>query len=390
MNKAKKTVHPKSQAHINKVGRASLQKINKTGKKAPPQKWWQRCLNWWRVRKIWQKIVLISLAIVMLFTAQAYALAYWYQKKHASEPLHIGVTFVANYARYFDSDPKEVFLALRDDLGFKRFRLVSYWSDIEKTNGQYDFSDLDWQFDRVDEVGGTVTLAIGLRQPRWPECHLPDWAHDMQYDQFYKELSDYMTAVINRYKDRPSLVSYQLENEYYLKVFADCPYSTQERLVDEFNLVKSLDKKTPVIVSLSNNYLGIPVNKPHADQYGVSVYKRVWDKTITKRYFEYPFPSWYYSWRAALTEIWNGKSSMLHELQAEPWPPTGIKEATLQEQDKSMDANRLAERIDYGVDTGFRDIDLWGGEWWYWRKAKFNDDSLWNTVKAKMAEYDQN
>lgn len=390
MNKAKKTIHPKSQAHINKVGRASLQKINKNGKKAPPQKWWQRCLSWWRVRKIWQKIVLISLAVVMLFTAQAYALAYWYQKKHASEPLNIGVTFVANYARYFDSDPKEVFLALRDDLGFKRFRLVSYWSDIEKTKGQYDFSDLDWQFDRVDEVGGTVTLAIGLRQPRWPECHLPDWAHNMEYDQWYKELSDYMTAVINRYKDRPSLVSYQLENEYYLKVFADCPYSTQERLVNEFNLVKSLDSKTPVIVSLSNNYLGIPVNKPHADQYGVSVYKRVWDKTITKRYFEYPFPSWYYSWRAALTELWNGKSSMLHELQAEPWPPTGIKEATLQEQDKSMDANRLAERIDYGVDTGFRDIDLWGGEWWYWRKTKFNDDSLWNTVKAKMAEYNQN
>lgn len=390
MNKAKKTIHPKSQAHINKVGRASLQKINKNGKKARPQKWWQRCLSWWRVRKIWQKIVLISLAVVMLFTAQAYALAYWYQKKHASEPLNIGVTFVANYARYFDSDPKEVFLALRDDLGFQRFRLVSYWSDIEKTKGQYDFSDLDWQFDRVDEVGGTVTLAIGLRQPRWPECHLPDWAHNMEYDQWYKELSDYMTAVINRYKDRPSLVSYQLENEYYLKVFADCPYSTQERLVNEFNLVKSLDSKTPVIVSLSNNYLGIPVNKPHADQYGVSVYKRVWDKTITKRYFEYPFPSWYYSWRAALTELWNGKSSMLHELQAEPWPPTGIKEATLQEQDKSMDANRLAERIDYGVDTGFRDIDLWGGEWWYWRKTKFNDDSLWNTVKAKMAEYDQN
>ena len=376
----------KKQQAANKKGRAALRGLQPKGSKTS---WWQRFLAWWKPRRIWQKIVLITTAFVILFTAQAYAIAYWYQQKHKNEPLNIGVTFVANYARYFDSDPKEVFLALRDDLGFKRFRLVSYWSDIEKTNGQYDFSELDWQFDKVEEVGGTVTLAIGLRQPRWPECHLPSWAHNMQYEQFYGELSDYMTAVINRYKDRPSLVSYQLENEYYLAVFADCPYTTKERLVSEFNLVKSLDQNTPVIVSLSNNYLGIPVNKPHADQYGVSVYKRVWDKTITKRYFEYPFTSWYYAWRAGLTEIWNRKSSMLHELQAEPWPPTGVKEATIEEQNKSMDAARLAERIDYGVDTGFRDIDLWGGEWWYWRKVKFNDDSLWNTAKEKMVEYGQ-
>lgn len=170
-----------------------------------------------------------------------------------------------------------------------------------------------------------------------------------------------------------------------MSVFAQCPDSTKERLQDEFNLVKSLDAKTPVIISLSNNYLGIPIGQPRPDQFGVSVYKRVWDKTITKRYFEYPFPSWYYSWRAALTEIWTGKSSMLHELQAEPWPPTGIKEASIAEQDKSMNAERLAERIQYGKDTGFRDIDLWGGEWWYYRKAQFNDNSLWNVVKAELA-----
>lgn len=386
---AKADKHRKNQTRANRTGRASLQKINRTTKKSQPQKWWQRCFSWWRARKMWQKIVLITLAFLMLFTAQAYALGYWYQQKHKNEPLTFGVTFVPGYAKYYDLDPHETFLALRDDLGFKRFRLVSYWDNIEPTKGQYDFSELDWEFNKVEEVGGEVTLAIGLRQPRWPECHQPSWAADMQKDEWYKQLTDYMTAVVNRYKDRPALVSYQLENEYYLKVFADCPYTTKERLVDEFNLVKSLDNKTPIIISLSNNYLGIPINKPHADQYGVSVYKRVWDKTITKRYFEYPFPSWYYSWRAALTEIWNGKSSMLHELQAEPWPPTDIKSASIAEQDKSMNADRLAERIDYGVDTGFRDIDLWGGEWWYWRKTKFNDDSLWNTVKAKMAEYNQ-
>lgn len=372
---------------------ASKKASPKKPQKAPvniPKKWWHRAASWWRDRKIWQRVSLIGIAAVLLLVGQAYAFAYWYQQKHKNEPLNIGVTFVANYARYYDLDAQETFLALRDDLGFRRFRLVSYWSDIEKVNGQYDFRELDWQFDRVDEVNGKVTLAIGLRQPRWPECHLPEWAHtNMSYEAWYKELSDYMTAVVNRYKDRPSLVSYQLENEYFLSVFAECPYPTRERLVSEFNLVKSLDNNTPVIISLSNNYLGIPIGEPRPDQFGVSVYKRVWDKTITKRYFEYPFTSWYYTWRAALTELWTDKTSMLHELQGEPWPPTDVKSASIEEQDKSMNAWRLAERIDYGVDTGFRDIDLWGGEWWYWRKEKFGDNSLWETARTKMIEYNQ-
>jgi hypothetical protein len=334
--------------------------------------------------KLWQKIIILFALGLIIFVGQAYATALWYQRKHSSEPLVYGVSYIADYARYLNVDPKETLLALRDDLNFKRFRLVSYWDNIEKVPGKYDFSELDWQFEKINEVGGEVSLSIGLRQPRWPECHQPSWMDKQPRSVWYPELKKFMTAVVQRYKDNPALVSYQLENEYYLRVFADCGDPDRQRLIEEFELVKKIDPNTPIIISLSNNYLGIPVGKPRADQIGVSVYKRVWDKTITKRYFEYPFPSWYYSWRAGMTEIVTGKSSMLHELQAEPWPPMPVPEASIEEQNKSMDAKRLAERIRYGKDTGFRDIDLWGGEWWYWRKIKFNDPSLWNTVKREI------
>ncbi|HUD03843.1 MAG TPA: hypothetical protein VMR51_03590 [Patescibacteria group bacterium] len=344
----------------------------------------KRFKNWWQVRRWWQKIGLVLAVFVLLFTAQAYGVALWYQHKHRGEPLVWGVTFVADYARYLDLNAKDTFLALRDDLGFRRFRLVSFWDDSEKVKGTYDFSELDWQFSKVNEVNGQVTLAIGLRQPRWPECHEPDWAKGQPKSVWYPALKKYMTAVVNRYKNNPALKSYQLENEYFLSVFANCGDSSRDRLIEEFNLVKQLDPNHPIIISLSNNYLGVPVGKPRADEFGVSVYKRVWDRTITHRYFEYPFPSWYYSWRAGWTEILTGKESMLHELQAEPWPPNGLKGASIAEQSKSMDAKRLTERIKYGEDTGFRDIDLWGGEWWYWRKVKFNDPSLWNTIKQDI------
>lgn len=354
----------------------AIKKINKVKK-------------WYKKLFIVNKILIILGIILVLLVSQAYAIAYWYQKSHAKEPLTFGVTYIDNYAEYFGLDPKKTFYALRDDLGFKRFRLVSYWKDIEKEPGVYDFSELDWQFDAVNEVGGEVTLAIGLRQPRWPECHAPEWVNPKDQNAWYPQLQNYMRAVINHYKDNPALVSYQLENEYYLGVFGECKEfgAPRERLIEEFNLVKSIDSKTPIILSYANNYFGVSTNQPLADQVGVSVYKRVFDYTVTKRYIEYPFPSWYYSYRAGLQQMLTGRDSMLHELQTEPWTEFDVKSSSIAEQNKSMDVNRLRERINYGVATGFRDIDLWGGEWWYWRKVAYQDDSLWEAVREEINKY---
>lgn len=324
------------------------------------------------------------LAALALFLLVIYLFFIFYNTKHKNESRTYGVTFISSYARYFDLDPKETMLALRDDLGFKRFRLVSYWKEIESQEGSYDFSDLDWQLENVRAVDGEVTLSIGLRQPRWPECHMPSWLEGQPKDVWYPKLQKYMTAVIERYKDDPVIVSYQLENEHLLEAFGECKDFIRQRLQEEFDLVKSIDPDTPIILSLANNYFGVPTGKPRADEFGVSVYKRVFDSTVTKRYFEYPFPAWYYGGRAGMTEALTGRSSMLHELQAEPWTPTQMKTSSIEEQSKSMDATRLRERIKYARGTGFNTIDLWGGEWWYWRKVKFNDPSLWNVVQQDI------
>lgn len=334
-----------------------------------------------KTKRFWARVGLLIIGSFVVWLGTLYGLAQWYVHKHQNEPLQYGVTFIDSYARYLDLDPHETLLALRDDLGFRRFRLVSYWDEIEKSPGVYDFSELDWQMDAVAKVGGSVSLAIGLRQPRWPECHMPKWADSSNRESWYPPLQKFMITTIQRYQNRPELESYQLENEFFLNVFGECPDFDRSRLEEEFALVKSLDTNHPVILSMANNYFGVPTGKPRADQVGVSVYKRVFDYTVTKRYFEYPFPAWYYGGRAGLTELLTGRDSMLHELQAEPWPPVPIKEASIEEQNKSMDAKRLAERLTYAKNTGLRDIDLWGGEWWYWRKVHFNDPSLWNVIK---------
>jgi len=364
-------------------------KLTKT-KNSPPRRLWR--VFWrklWQQRNWFSRIAIITVAVVIAFTAGMYGIAQWYINKHQNEPVKFGVTFIPDYARLLGVDPKETMQAMIDDLGIRHFRLVSYWKIHERYPDSYDFSELDWQFEMASKAGAKVSLAIGLRQPRWPECHEPDWVKGRPIEAWYPQLKEYMGEVIERYGDNPALESYQLENEFFMTVFGICPDHSRWRLEDEFDYVKEIDANTPVIISRSNNWLGLPLGGPRPDEFAISVYKRVWDKTFTKRYFEYPMPAWFYGALAGATELLTGKDMQIHELQAEAWLPEGylMYNAPLSELYKSMNPERLKDRIKYGVDTGMRDIDLWGVEWWYQMKTKRGAPELWDTAKTELAKY---
>lgn len=352
----------------------------------------ERKLSWAKIKhylwpaSVWKKFLVIFLAIVFLFVSTSYGVAQWYISKHENEPLSLGTTFISDYAQSFGLDPKETLNAILSDLKIKQIRLVSYWDQIEATPGSYDFSNLDWQFALVNQYGAKVSLAVGLRQPRWPECHEPTWALSEPKTQWQPQLYKFMEAVVDRYKNNLALNDYELENEFFMTVFGTCTDFDRSRFVAEFKMVKAWDQTHPIMISRSNNWVGIPIGQPKPDQFGISIYKRVWDKAITHRYFEYPLPAWFYSALAGWGQIISGRDMIIHELQAEPWPPNDIHEASLQEQYKSMNAKRLKDRISYGEATGMRTIDLWGAEWWYWVKTKQNDPSVWNVVKDAVAD----
>lgn len=366
-------------------------KSQKLKKKAPTKK-----INGWasvkaRLKRtnIWQRIGIGLAVILLLSTSVMYGVGQWYIQRHKDEPLQVGATFIPDYARHFGLNPMETMQAMIDELGIKRLRLVSYWDKGEPVEGVYDFDELDWQFLLAEASGVKVSLAIGLRQPRWPECHMPKWAEPMQMTEWEPKLMRYTKAVMERYKNSPSLVSYQLENEFFLDVFGICPDHSRDRLIREYEFVKRVDPNHKVIVSRSNNALGLPVGDPRPDEFAVSVYKRVWDKTLTKRYVEYPFPAWFYASLAGGGELLTGKNLFIHELQTEAWmPDTGEFHMndinSIPEQNKSLNDVRLKNRIRYGEATGMRTMDLWGVEWWYWQKVKADKPQLWDTAKAEI------
>lgn len=344
--------------------------------------------SYWR-KGWWQKLVSIVVVIVVITVGSMYGIAQWYIQSEKSQPLNMGVSFIPDYAQSLGIDPQQTMDALLG-IGVKQFRLVSYWSDTEPSPGQYDFSQLDWQFKKAEAAHAKIILTVGLRQPRWPECHPPSWINLNQPDsQWQPQLEAFMTKVVQRYQRSPSLESYQVENEYFLQGFGTCTDTTRSRsrLVSEYNLVKRLDPNHPVVVSRSDNAVGIPIGQPQPDLFGISVYKRVWEAAYTHRYIEYPYPAWYYGFLAGLQKIVTHKDMMIDELQAEAWPPRGqtIPQTSLAEQNKSLDATRLKARFQYGRATGMRTIDLWGAEYWYYRAQVLHDPSLWKVAQQEFS-----
>jgi hypothetical protein len=333
------------------------------------------------------KVFTVLAALLMLCTGSMYGIAQWYIHSERSKPLVLGASFIPAYAESLGLNAKDTMDALIGQAAVRNFRLVSYWDQLEPVAGQYDFSLLDWQFQKVEAAHGTITLSLGLRQPRWPECHAPSWIGSMPQSQWQPQLEKFMAAVVNRYKDSPSLRSYQVENEFFLQGFGLCTNFDRSRLVSEYNLVKKTDPHHTAIIARSNNAIGFPLGQPRPDEFGISIYKRVWSPPIG-RYYEYPFPAWYYAFLAGTQKILTGRDMIVHELQAEAWPPNyqSITETSLAEQKKSLDAQRFENRIKYGEGTGMREIYLWGVEYWYYRLIILHDPTLWNVAAKNFNE----
>jgi len=329
----------------------------------------------------WVKKVFIIIGLVLLGLVLVVFCYFFVGKAKPVEKIDFGITFSKIYVEELNLDWKEAYLAILDDLNVKKLRLIAYWPEIEPTQGNLDWDDLDWQIDEARKRGIEIILAVGQRLPRWPECHIPEWAQDLPKEEKQEKLLVAIFEVINRYKDREAIKFWQVENEPFLGTFGKCPKLDKKFLDSEISLVRELDPSRKIILTESGEFSTWIGAARRADILGTTLYRTIWAKHL-RIYICYPIPAIFYQRKTALIKkFFDIEKIIVIELQAEPWGPKPTAELSLKEQFKSMNIEKFRKIIDYTERAGFSEAYLWGAEWWYWLKEVYKDDSMWNEVK---------
>jgi len=274
-----------------------------------------------------------------------------------------GATFSTKYAESLGLDWKEVYGQSLDDLGIREYRIPAYWDRTEPRNGEYDFSDVDYQLDEASKRGAKVLLAVGRKLPRWPECHEPMWVRELPSPQDREtELLAYIRAVVERYRANPVVYAWQVENEPFFP-FGDCPaIFPWNVLKTEVDLVNELDPSRPLIVTESGEWSPWVHIGYFSDIIGVSMYREAWNDTFG--YVPFPIgPGWY-----QLRDEWVrllGKQVVVTELQVEPWGPIGVAEMSAEQIRHYMPLVKMRDNIAFAKDVGINTVYVWGVETWY-------------------------
>lgn len=309
--------------------------------------------------------------LVALFT-------WWLLQKPVPERIIYGMSFNTLYAHELGLDWREVYDAILDDLKVRHLRLAAHWPMVEPEKDVFNFSELDYQMARAEEVGADVIFAIGRRLPRWPECHVPEWGTSMPWEEQKNEIREYLTEVVNRYKDSPAVIYWQVENEPYLEVFAKeyCNELDEEFLIEEIEIVRRLDPTRPILVTDSGN-LGVWAGAyKHGDAFGTSVYVYFWNPELGQ--FRTVLPPWFYRIKENLIALFYGdKPTYLIELSAEPWLVEPVTNVDIETQYSRMDLDKVKEIVAYARETRYDKQYLWGAEWWYWLKLQGHNE-IWN------------
>ncbi|MFH1395745.1 MAG: beta-galactosidase [Candidatus Omnitrophota bacterium] len=325
-----------------------------------------------------------------------------------AEALKLGTTYSPLQCQYLGLDWKKTYLNILD-AGYDVVRIGAYWSEIEKKENFYDFSELEWQIQEAKAKGIPIVLTVGMKAPRWPEFFIPEWilkkanlgiGADVSKNVLVRNQTlAFIKKVVEKYKHRDIIQYWQVENEALNHIGCKYWYIGMDFLKEEVALVRKIDERNrPIILTSAtypNKFLRFiatlfdyhnPIKEyiKMADIVGINVYPIVGCKILFKNFSfettlnerEKYFSPLIKSIHAHNREVW------VTELQAEPWEP-GHLVYTKEQQPKtaSTDITRelFKEMDELGVDT----ILLWGAEYWQFRAEEY-DETQWVEMNSEL------
>lgn len=321
-----------------------------------------------------RKVLLVVLVIVLIFWVLSLDLS-------GSKNFKYGVSFSKFHTDELGLDWKETYLAILNDLGVRRFRFSAHWPITEPKEGKYNFSELDFQIKEAEAKKATVILAVGRRLPGWPECHVPEWAKGLSQQEQQTKVLKLIKAIVGRYKVYGSILYWQVENESFLIGFSrsNCGPLDKEFLQKEIDLVRNLDPR-PILVTDSGEFGTWYGAYKDGDIFGTSMYLYVWPRSLGFP-IRYPItPAFFRIKRNVMSLLFGSKPSIVIELSTEPWLLQPIVDTPMDILLQRMGLDKFNNMITFSSKAGFDTFYLWGGEWWYWMKAKGHPE-LWNRAK---------
>lgn len=297
--------------------------------------------------------------------------------------MQYGATFSHRHFKWLGIDPS-IGLNAYTSLGLTWIRLGCYWDEIERTEGVFQFKELDTLISYCKQHNLNIILTVGMKAPRWPEYYLPKWlvkqvTHkrnaviDLNNSLFHKYALRFINECIKKYQNNNAIKVWQVENEPLDPSGEQNWRISREFLESEINLVRESDSHRKILINLWGNEL----NKRKyyqdvtelADIVGLDLYMRVPNRRFNgKEKYRGPMDS-VSTIRQMISEIrFKGKDVWLSELQTEPWGDVS-----------SFLPEHVSENIAYGNSLNPTVMLLWGYEWWYQQKQKGNS-SYWERI----------
>lgn len=319
-------------------------------------------------------ILVISFAIVVWFIT--------YSVRNPYVGTRFGATFSTKYSKELGIQWRDVYTAALDDLEVDLFRIPVYWDEIEKVEGELDLDDIRWIMDEAEKRDADIILAIGVRVPRWPECHPPKWTKNMPREDAEAAELHMMTQVVEEFKDHPALYRWQVHNEPFFAVFGECPPPNEAFIAESIDHVRTLDPNHRIMTTDSGELSTWRKASGVADVLGISMYRVTYNSLWG--YFYYPINPGFYTARAELISPLIDEV-IVSELQAEPWVPTTMLTTSLKEQYRSMSPRQLKANVEFAGRVGLDETLLWGIEWWYWLRQVHSEPEMWDLGKQIFA-----
>lgn len=295
--------------------------------------------------------------------------------------MELGASFSHHHLQTLGLDPLSAIKEFKK-LGLRWIRIGSYWAEIEKNKGEYNFDKLNSLIEYCEKNNLKVVLTIGMKAPRYPEYYIPNWLlENLKLGTFTKikkknrELFEsslvFIGKVVDHFKKTSAIKIWQVENEPLDPAGPKWLSIDSSFLEEEVRLVKSLDSKRKILINTWGNELSRrKVYKKAlrlADIVGFDLYLRhpIPYMTFLKKYIG-PLDS-KEKIKKVVEEInTQGKDFWIVEMQAEPWEPGEL--VTKKNNPPSFLPIHFDSNLKYGIDLNPKVILLWGFEYWYWKK----------------------